>query len=61
MSCDNIPKTSYKHPYNTKFVNKYGIDKVLTPVVQDIIKLYEGYRMKLLQNEILILMCFGDT
>ena len=24
-------------------------------------KLYEGYRMKLLQNEILVLMCFDDT
>ena len=53
-------KTPYKRSCNTKFVKKYGIDKVLTPVVEDINKLYEGYRMKLLQNEILILMCFSD-
>ena len=50
---------------STKFVKKYGIDKVLTPVVEDINKLYEGYRMKILQNEILVfgkvLMCLGDT
>ena len=30
--CSNISKTSYKRPYNTKFVKKYGIDKVHTPV-----------------------------
>ena len=51
--------------YNTKFVKKYDIDKVLTPVVQDINKLYEGYRIKLLLNKILVfrkvLMCLGDT
>ena len=50
---------------NTKFVKKYGIEKVLTPVVEDINKLHEGYRTKLLQNEILVfrkvLMCLGDT
>ena len=48
-----------------KVVKKYGIDKVLTPVVEDINKLYEGYRMKILKNEILVfgkvLMCSGDT
>ena len=46
-------------------MKKYGIDKVLTPVVEDINKLYEGYRMKILQNEILVfgkvLMYLGDT
>ena len=36
---------------NTKFVKKYGIDKVLTPVVEDINKLHEGYRTKLLQTK----------
>ena len=50
---------------STRFVKKYGIDKVLTPVVEDINKLYEGYRMKILQNEISVfgkvLMCLGDT
>ena len=50
---------------NTKFVKKYGIDKVLTAVVEDINKFYEGYRMKILQNEILVfgkvLMYLGDT
>ena len=48
-----------------KVVKKYGIDKVLTPVVEDINKLYEGYRMKILKNEILVfgkvLMYLGDT
>ena len=48
-----------------KVVKKYGIDKVLTPVVEDINKLYEGYRMKILKSEILVfgkvLMCLGDT
>ena len=47
--------------YRLWFVKKYGIDKFLTPVVKDINKLYEGYRMNLSQNEILVLMCFGDT
>ena len=32
--CGNIPKTSSKRPYNTNFVEKYGIDEVLTPVVE---------------------------
>ena len=36
--CGNIPKRSYKRPYNTKFVKKYGIDRVHTPVVEDINK-----------------------
>ena len=36
---------------NTTFVKKYGIDKVLTPVVEDINKLHEGYRAKLLQTK----------
>ena len=51
--------------YNRKFVKRYSIDKVLTPVVKDINKLYEGYRMKILKSEILVfgkvLMCLGDT
>ena len=50
---------------NTKFVKKYSINKVLTPVVENINKLYERYRMKILQNEILVfgkvLICLGDT
>ena len=50
---------------NTKFVKKYGIDKVLTPVVDDVNKLCEGYSRKILENEILVfgkvLMCLGDT
>ena len=36
---------------NTKFVKKYGIDKVLTLAVEDINKLHEGYRTKLLQTK----------
>ena len=31
------------------------------PVVEDINKMYEGYKMKHLQNKILVLMRFGDT
>ena len=40
--CGNIPKTSYKGLCNAKFVKKYGNDKIYTPVVEDINKLYEN-------------------
>ena len=50
---------------NTKYVKKSGIDNVLTQIAEDIKKLYEWYRMKLLKNETFVfgkvLMCFGDT
>ena len=50
---------------NTKFVKKYGTHRVLTRVVEDIDKLYEEYKTKILRNEILAfgkkLMCLGYT
>ena len=50
---------------NTKFVKKYGMEKVLSPIVDDIDRLYEGYTMLLQEGEInvfgKVVMCLIDT
>ena len=50
---------------NTNFVKKYGIEKVLSPIVDDVNRLYEGYPMLLQEKEFSVfgkvVMCLGDT
>lgn len=46
-------------------IKKYGIDKILAPIIDDLILLYNGYVMNLNQNEQIIfgkiVVCLGDT
>jgi len=46
-------------------VKKYGIDKILAPIIDDLILLYHGYVMYLNQEEKIVfgkvVMCLGDT
>lgn len=64
------PKFRSKHCnlltiYNTKFVKKYCMEKVPSPIVDDINRLYEGYTMLIQKRESNVfgklLMYLGDT
>ena len=48
-----------------KFVKKYGIEKILSPIVDDIDRLYEGHTMLFQERQInvfrKVVMCLGDS